>query len=362
MGSTTAGLLTAASLVVTLAFAWRFLGDHMFRTFTSTRHLVVERAIYRVVGVDPDADQRWPVYLRSLLAFSLFSVAGLYALLRLQDRLPLDRGLSAVSPSQAFETAASFTTNTNWQSYSGEAAMSHLSQMTGLAVQNFVSAAVGIAVAIALVRGFSRSRTDRIGNFWVDLVRGCVRILLPIAFVGALLLVAGGAVQNLVNDTEITTLTGATQTVVTGPVASQEVIKELGTNGGGFFNANSAHPFENPNALTNWLEIFLILVIPVSLTRTFGRMIGSVRQGVAILAAMAVVFVASATVTMVPELNAGYDAVPAAVGGSFEGKEVRFGVEGSALFATATTNTSTGAVNSFHDATPPSAAVSCWST
>src|SRR6185436_10661905 len=239
--------------------------------YTSEHDTRIERVLYRVIGVDPKADQRWPVYARSLLAFSAVSVLGLYALLRFQPHLPLSLGFPAVAPDQAFNTAASFVTNTNWQSYSGESTMGHLAQMAGLAVQNFASAAVGMAVAVALVRGFMRSRTDRVGNFWVDLTRGCLRILLPLAVVGTIALVALGAVQNFSSGTDATTLVGI-----------QQAIKELGTNGGGFYNANSAHPFENPNPLSNILEIFMLLLIPVALTRTFGLMVKNKRQGYAI--------------------------------------------------------------------------------
>jgi len=348
MGSTTAALLSAGLLFAALAAAWKPLGDHMAHAYASPRHLAPERMLYRVVGVDPDADQTWSTYLRSLLAFSLVGVIGLYALLRLQGFLPLSRGKQPVAPSQAFETAASFVTNTNWQSYSGEATLGDLAQMSGLAVQNFLSAAVGMAVAIALVRGFSRSRSGRLGNFWVDLTRGITRILLPLSLAAALLLVAGGVVQSLAGPAEITTLAGADQSVPRGPVASQEAIKQLGTNGGGFFNANSAHPFENPTPLTNGLQLFLMLVIPVSLTRTFGRLVGSSRQGLAVLAVMAVVFLGSFTATLAAEV-AHPGTAPQAAGSAMEGKEVRFGVGQSALFATATTSTSTGAVNSAHD-------------
>ena len=348
MGETTALLLTIGSLLLALGVCWKPLGDYMARVFTSPRHTRVERGLYRVMGVDPDGDQTWASYARSVLAFSLVSVGGLYLLLRLQTHLPLSLGRPVVSPSQAFETATSFVTNTNWQSYSGEALMSHLSQMTGLAVQNFLSAAVGLAVAVALVRGFTRSRTDRLGSFWVDLTRGCLRILLPLAVIGALVLVAGGVVQSFAGNETHQTVVGAHQTLIGGPIASQESIKEIGTNGGGFFNANSAHPFENPNPFTNWLEVFLLLLIPVCLTRTLGRLLGDRRQGIAILAVMTVVFGASLAVTSGFEL-AHPGSVPQAVGSSMEGKEVRFGVGQSALFATATTSTSTGAVNSFHD-------------
>ncbi len=348
MGSTTAFLLAVALLVASLAVCYVPLGDHVARTFRSPRHLAVERLLYRASGVDPDADQTWSRYLRSVLAFSLVSVLALYLLLRVQDRLPLSVGQAAVAPSQAFETAASFVTNTNWQSYAGESTMGHLAQVLGLAVQNFLSAAVGLAVAVAVVRGFQRSRTDRLGNFWVDLTRGTLRILLPLAFVAAVLLVAGGVVQDMTGGQDVGTLAGGTQTLVGGPIASQEAIKELGTNGGGFFNANSAHPFENPNPFTNWLEIFLLLLIPVCLTRTFGTLVGDRRQGLAVLGAMAVVFTVSLAVTTGVEV-AHPGTVPQAVGASMEGKETRFGVEQSALFATATTSTSTGAVNSSHD-------------
>ena len=286
MSETTAGLLQVALLIAALAVCYRPLGAFMARAYTSEHDTRVEGVLYRVMGVDPKADQRWPVYARSLLAFSAVSVLGLYALLRFQPHLPLSLGFPGVAPDQAFNTAASFVTNTNWQSYSGESTMGHLAQMAGLAVQNFASAAVGMAVAVALIRGFIRSRTDRVGNFWVDLTRGCLRILLPLAVVGAIVLIAAGAVQNLSSGTDATTLAGIHQSITGGPVASQEVIKELGTNGGGFYNANSAHPFENPNPFSNLFEIFLILLIPVSLTRTFGLMVKDTRQGYAILATM----------------------------------------------------------------------------
>ncbi len=347
MSDTTAGLLQVAMLLAALALCYRPLGAYMARVYTGDRHSRVERGIYRVVGVDPSADQRWPVYARSLLAFSLVSVLGLYGLQRLQPHLPLSLEFPGVAPDQAFNTAASFVSNTNWQSYSGESTMGHLTQMAGLAVQNFVSAAVGMAVAVALIRGFARSRTDRIGNFWVDLVRGSLRILLPIAVVATIALVALGAVQNLSAGTDVTTVAGQSQTITGGPVASQEAIKELGTNGGGFYNANSAHPFENPTALTNLLEIFLLLLIPVCLTRAFGLMVGSKRQGYAIVAAMGVIWLL--VLAAVSTLEASHPgAALQLAGASMEGKETRFGEAASSLFATSTTGTSTGAVNSFH--------------
>lgn len=336
-------------VVLVLAAAHRPLGDYVFRVLTSPRHLAVERVGYRVMRVDPDAEQRWSTYLLSVLGFSLASVLVLFGLGRLQDRLPLGIGMSPLDPAGAWNTAVSFVTNTNWQWYSGEAAAGHLFQMAGLAVQNFVSAAVGISVVAALARGFARHGTDsRVGNFWADLVRVTVRVLLPLAFGAALVLVAGGVIQNLGAHTEITTLAGGTQSVLGGPVASQEAIKELGTNGGGFFNANSAHPFENPTPWTNALEVVLLLLLPFSLPRTFGRMVGDRRQGWAILAAMSTLWVAAVGLLTWAEMS-GPGLVPVAAGGAMEGKEVRFGEAASALFAASTTMTSTGAVNSMHD-------------
>ncbi|GGO62001.1 potassium-transporting ATPase subunit KdpA [Nonomuraea cavernae] len=352
MSTTVAGIVFIVSLIVVLALVHRPLGDYMYRVYTGTRHNRVERGVYRLLGVRPEVEQTWGVYARSLLAFSVVSVIVLYALQRLQDKLFLSLGLGPVTDHVAWNTAISFVTNTNWQAYAGESTMGQLTQMAGLAVQNFVSASVGMAVAIALVRGFARNRTDLLGNFWVDLVRGCVRVLLPIAFAGALVLVAGGVIQNLAEPQTVTTLTGGTQAITGGPVASQEAIKELGTNGGGFYNVNSAHPFENATSWTNWFEIFLILLIPFALPRTFGRMVGQVRQGHAILAVMATIALASVVLTNVFEL-AGNATVPQAVGAAMEGKEVRFGVSNSATFAAATTLTSTGAVDSSHDSFTP---------
>ncbi|WP_066360388.1 potassium-transporting ATPase subunit KdpA [Herbidospora mongoliensis] len=346
------GWLFILSLIVALALVYKPLGDYMHRVYTGTKHNAVERVTYRLLGVQSGTEQRWGAYARSLLAFSIISIFFVYVLQRVQDKLWLSLGFAPVPDHIAWNTAISFVTNTNWQAYSGENTMGHLTQMVALAVQNFVSAAVGMAVAIALVRGFARRNSDTIGNFWVDLVRGSLRILLPIAFVGALVLVAGGVVQNFVGPHDITTLTGNVQHVTGGPVASQEVIKELGTNGGGFYNTNSAHPYENPTAWTNWFEIFLILLIPIAITRTFGKMVGQLRQGYAILAVMGVIAIASIVLTNVFEL-AGNATVPQAVGAAMEGKDVRFGVANSATFAAATTLTSTGAVNSFHDSYTP---------
>ncbi|GAA3573669.1 potassium-transporting ATPase subunit KdpA [Nonomuraea rosea] len=352
MSPAVAGAIFIVSLIVALALVHKPLGDYMHRVYTGVRHTAVERGVYRLLGVRADAEQSWGVYARGLLAFSVISILVVYALQRLQDKLPLSLGLAPVTDHIAWNTAISFVTNTNWQAYSGESTMGHLTQMAALAVQNFVSASVGMAVAIALVRGFARRRSETIGNFWVDLVRGTIRILLPIAFVGALVLVAGGLIQNFSGLHEVTTLTGGTQSITGGPVASQEVIKELGTNGGGFYNANSAHPFENAATWTNWFEIFLILLIPFALPRTFGRMVGQVRQGYAILAVMATLALASVVLTNVFEL-AGDATVPQAAGAAMEGKEVRFGIPSSATFGAATTLTSTGAVNSFHDSYTP---------
>jgi potassium-transporting ATPase potassium-binding subunit len=348
MSSNLAAALFVASLVLTLALAYRPAGDYMYSVVTGTRHSRVERGIYRSIGVDPAGEQPWAVYARSVLAFSAVSILFLYAFQRIQGHLLLSLGFADVPPALSWNTAVSFVTNTNWQAYSGESTMGHLVQMAGLAVQNFTSAAVGIVVAIALVRGFARHRSDRLGNFWVDLVRVVLRILLPVAVVGAIVLVAAGTVQNFSAGTDVTTLAGATQHVTGGPVASQEIIKEFGTNGGGFYNVNSAHPFENPTAWTNWLQIVLILLIATSLPRTFGRMVGSNRQGYAIVAAMGVIAVASIVLLNVVQ-GLHHGTVPQAVGAATEGTETRFGVLQSATFAGATTLTSTGAVDSFHD-------------
>ncbi|MFF7794019.1 potassium-transporting ATPase subunit KdpA [Streptomyces sp. NPDC007991] len=348
MSPVLADVLLVAALIGALALVHRPFGDHMAAVYSSKRHLRVERWIYRSVGANPDAEMRWPAYLRGVLAFSAVSVLFLYLLQRVQDKLPFSLGFKAIAPDQAFNTAASFVSNTNWQSYSGETAMSHVTQTMGLAVQNFVSAAVGIAVAVALVRGFARSRTGDLGNFWADLVRGTVRILIPVCVVAALLLIAAGAIQNFGDIHTITTLTGDKQAISPGAVASQEAIKDFGTNGGGFFNANSSHPFENPNGFTNLLEIFLFLVIPFSLPRTFGKMVGSVKQGYAIVAAMGVIWFAGVVaVTWLEYAHPGTASQLA--GGAMEGKEQRFGEGPSSLFAVSTTMTSTGSVNSFHD-------------
>ncbi|CAM5263110.1 MULTISPECIES: potassium-transporting ATPase subunit KdpA [Streptomyces] len=347
MGPVLAGVLQLLALIGALALVYVPFGNYMARVYSSPRHLRVERWIYKGIGADPDTEMTWPAYLRAVLAFSAVGVLFLYLLQRLQGVLPGSLGFSSVNPAQSFNTAVSFVTNTNWQSYYGEQTMGHVVQTAGLAVQNFVSAAVGIAVAVALVRGFARSRTGELGNFWADLVRGTLRVLVPIAAVAAVVLVACGAIQNFSGIHEVGQFMGGTQQWNGGAVASQEAIKELGTNGGGYFNANSAHPFENPTPFTNLLEIFLILVIPFSLTRTFGVLVGSVKQGYAILATMGVIWLGFTALMMWTEFAHRGPALQLA-GGALEGKEVRFGVGGSSIFAVATTLTSTGAVDSFH--------------
>ncbi|MET9492214.1 potassium-transporting ATPase subunit KdpA [Nocardia sp. NPDC006630] len=352
MSTTTAGIIFVISLIVALALVHVPLGDYMYRVYSSEKNSKVERGIYKLIGVKPGVEMTWAVYARSVLAFSAVSVLFLFFMQLLQGKLPLhqhDPG-TKMTPDLAWNTAISFVTNTNWQNYAGESTMGHLVQAMGLGVQNFVSAAVGMAVAIALVRGFARRHTGELGNFWVDLVRGTTRILLPFAILFAIVLVAGGVIQNLHMYDQVATTVGNTgsQTLPGGLVASQETIKELGTNGGGFYNVNSAHPFENPTAWTNWLEIFLLLVISFSLPRTFGRMVGSKKQGVAIAAVMGVLAILSVTVMNITQLQH-HGTVPTAIGASMEGVETRFGVPDSATFATATTLTSTGAVDSAHD-------------
>jgi len=315
----------------------------------------VERALYRLGGIDPEREQPWSVYALSVLAFSCVSVLGLFLLQRVQGALPLNpTHVGSVAPALAFNTAVSFVTNTNWQNYGGESTMSDLTQMVGLTVQNFVSAAVGIAVAIAVVRGITRRRSEAIGNFWADLTRATTRILLPLALVVALVLAGLGVVQTLSGPATAHTVAGATQEIFRGPVASQEAIKEVGTNGGGPLNANSAHPFENPTGLTNLVEMWALLAIPFALTFAFGRLVGDRRQGWAIFAAMLALWAGSAALATWAEVggNPQLQALGAA-GANMEGKEVRFGAPASALFAASTTGTSTGAVNSSHDSFTP---------
>ncbi|HTZ13418.1 MAG TPA: potassium-transporting ATPase subunit KdpA [Mycobacterium sp.] len=351
MSTSTAGIAFLALLVLALVAVHVPLGDYMYRVYTSPQDWRIEKAVYRVIGADPKAEQPWYAYARSVLAFSAISVLFLFFFQLVQGKLPLHlhNPATPMTPALAWNTAISFVTNTNWQAYSGESTQGHLVQMAGLAVQNFVSAAVGMAVAIALVRGFARIKSNELGNFWVDLVRGTMRILLPISLIGAIVLLAGGAIQNFhLHDQVVTTLSGAQQTITGGPVASQEAIKELGTNGGGFYNANSSHPFENPTAWTNWVEIFLLLAISFSLPRTFGRIVGSKKQGYAIAAIMGVLAAISWTIMMWMQLQH-HGTVPTAVGAAMEGVDQRFGVPNSAVFAVSTTLTSCGAVDSFHD-------------
>ena len=357
-------------LLVTLVFALTpVLGRYLARVFSpgpapgDRVFLPVERAVFRVVGVDPDREQRWTGYTMSLLAFSVVSFVGLFALLRLQGMLPLnpDR-LPGVPTGLAFNTAVSFVTNTNWQNYAGEATLSHFSQAVGLATQNFVSAAVGLAVMAALLRGLVRRGATTVGNFWVDLVRVSVRVLLPVSLVFALGLVSQGVVQNFHESRAVVTLEGRSQSIPGGPAASQIAIKQLGTNGGGFFNTNSSHPLENPNGMSNFLETLAIVLIPFATTATYGQMVGSRRQGRVVLAVMAVLWLGSLSVAVWAEARgnplltaAGADQVAAAdsPGGSLEGKEVRFGPVASAVWAASTTGTSSGSVNAMHDSLTP---------
>ncbi|MDR7110618.1 K+-transporting ATPase ATPase A chain [Microbacterium trichothecenolyticum] len=342
------GVLQIATVILILALLYRPLGDGIARVYSADKDWRVERGMYRLVGVDPRSEQTWQAYLRGVLAFSAVGVLFVYALQRFQAVLPYSLGLPAVPEGLAFNTAVSFVTNTNWQSYSPELTMGYTVQIAGLAVQNFVSAAVGLAVAVALVRGFARRGSATIGNFWVDLTRGITRLLLPLAVVSAIALIAAGVVQNVNGFVDVGTVAGGTQSIPGGPVASQEAIKLLGTNGGGFFNANSAHPFENPTPWSNVLQILAVLAIPVALPRAFGRMVNDDRQGYAILAVMSTIAVVSITaVTWLESLGLG--TAPQLAGAAMEGKEARFGIWGSTLFAGATTLTSTGAVNSMHD-------------
>ncbi|GAA1462823.1 potassium-transporting ATPase subunit KdpA [Williamsia maris] len=349
MNPALAATLQIAAVVVVLVLAYVPLGDHMARVFTGTHDIAPERWFYRVVRVDPGRKQTWVAYAAALLGFSLVSVLFLYVLQRIQNHLPMSGGRPAVPSSMAFNTAVSFVTNTNWQSYSPEAVMGNLTQAGGLAVQNFLSAAVGLAVAIALVRGIvSKVSTGEIGNFWVDLVRGSIRILLPLSVLFAILFLTQGVVQSFHSGFDFTRLDGATGHGVLGPFASQEAIKELGTNGGGSLATNSAHPFENPTPLSNIAQIIAILIIPVCLTRTYATMVGDRRQGFTILGVMTALFAIILSITWAFEERTSGVAATAA-GAMMEGKEQRFGIPASALFAAATTGTSTGAVNAQHD-------------
>jgi potassium-transporting ATPase potassium-binding subunit len=363
------GWLQVALYCVLLVLLTKPLGGYMTRVFAGERTLLspvlrpLERGLYRVSGVDEAQEQHWVVYAIAMLAFTFAGFAVLYALQRLQAVLPFNpQKLDAVSPDLAFNTSVSFVTNTNWQSYTPETTMSYLVEMAGLTVHNFLSAATGIALALALIRGFSRRSAKSVGNFWVDMTRCTLYLLLPICIVVGLVMVWQGVPQNLSAYTDVTTLEGGKQLIAQGPVASQEVIKMLGTNGGGFFNANSAHPFENPTALTNFIQILLIFSIGAALTNVFGRMVGDQRQGWAIFAVMGVLFLAGTVVAYSSEaagnplfahLPVDQTASALQSGGNMEGKEVRFGIANSALFTTITTDASCGAVNNMHDSLTP---------
>jgi potassium-transporting ATPase potassium-binding subunit len=354
MNSTTAGWLQVVLLVAALAACYVPLGNYMARIFTGDKDSRVERGIYKLMGIDSKADMRWSVYARSVLAFSLVSVLFLYAMERLQHYLFsfVGQPQANVSPLLAWNTAVSFVTNTNWQNYSGESTMTYLTQMSGLAVQNFMSAAVGIVVAIAMIRGFTRSKTDRLGNFWVDVTRCTLRLLIPLSIVGGIILIAGGVVDNFTAYHTVTTLSGGHQTLVGGPFGSQEVIKDMGNNGGGPFNANSAHPYENPNPFTNWFEIFLLLLIPFATPRAFGKMVKDNKQGYVLVGVMATIWAAAVGGISYFTMAHGGTALQLARGAA-EGTETRFGTPGCSLFAASTTVTSTGAVNCFHDSLTP---------
>lgn len=353
-------LLTISAAILICA---PILGKYIYKVFSGDKMKIdfvfnpIENSIYKISGIDKNKEQRWQIYARSVIAFSTISIALLYLLQRLQSHLPLNpNGAKNVSPALAFNTAVSFVTNTNWQNYAGESTMSHLTQMIGLTTQNFLSAAVGIAVAVALIRGLIRESSDTIGNFWVDITRAVVRILIPLAVVFAIVFASQGVIQNFNQDKKITTISGASQTIPGGPVASQEAIKEIGTNGGGFFNGNSAHPYENPNSFTNLLQIFLILIIPFSLAASIAYFTKQKRQGIAIFTIMFVLFLSATFLTMhfESQSNPRLDIANVTKSvGNLEGKEIRFGATSSALFGSATTATSTGAVDSMHSSFSP---------
>ena len=364
---TTIGWLQIIVFFVTIIAVTKPLGIFMFRVFEGDRQPLprvfggFERLLYRLSGVDPKAEQTWKEYTFALLVFSTMGVIVTYAFQRLQHVLPLNpQHFGAVEQGSAFNTAASFTTNTNWQGYSGESTMSYLTQMAGLAWHNFTSAAAGVGVALALARGFSRrpgpDGSKTLGNFWVDLIRGIVYIFLPLSVLFGLILVWQGAIQNFSPYLDVTTLEGGKQTLALGPVASHEAIKQLGTNGGGFFNANAAHPFESPNPFTNFLSMFMIFAVPSALTYTYGRMARDQRHGWALWGAMSILFVAGVAVCYPAEAGGNPALAGLAVdqsAGNMEGKEARFGVSGSALYAVVTTDASCGAVNSMHDSFTP---------
>jgi K+-transporting ATPase ATPase A chain len=369
------GWAQLALLVILVGISIPLLGSYMAKVYAGgaapgDRFLLpVERTIYRICRVDPEQEQRWTVYAFSVLAFSVVGLLLLYAMQRLQASLPFNpTSAPAVPGALSFNTATSFVTNTNWQSYSPESTLGSLTQMSGLAVQNFVSAAAGMAVMAALIRGLARRKASTLGNFWVDLTRTTLRILLPLAFIAAVLYVALGVVQNLGGFDVIRTLEGRAQVIPGGPAASQEAIKMLGTNGGGFFNVNAAHPLSNPTGLSNLLGLYLILVIPFALTYTYGKMVGEVRQGLVLLGVMVVIIGLVVALTTMSELNGNPELERLGVdqsttgtqpGGNFEGKEVRFGTPASATWCAATTGTSNGSVNSMHDSYTPLGGLMC---
>ncbi len=372
---TFAGWAQLIALIVALGITAPLLGRYMANVYTGAPSRLdkvfgpVERLIYRACRIDPEREQRWNVYALSLLAFSIVGFLLLYLIQRIQDGLPFNpTDMVNVQPALAFNTAVSFTTNTNWQSYAGESTLSHLTQMVGLTVQQFVSAAVGMAVMAALIRGLSRAGQRTVGNFWVDLVRTTFRILLPLAFVFAIVLIAGGVIQNTHGFTPVHTVAGATQQIPGGPNASMESIKQLGTNGGDFFNVNSAHPFSNPTNITNFLELYAILIIPFALAFTFGRMIKDKRQGYAVVSIMAIIWLAFTAVAVYAEVDGNpklddrgvtQTVTATSPGGNAEGKEVRFGPTASAEWCASTTGTSNGSVNSMHDSYTPLGGMTC---
>ena len=356
MNDTAAGWLQFGLLLAALAACYVPLGNYIAHIFTTEKHWRIERGIYKTIGIDPSADQKWSAYVKSVLAFSAISVLFLYGLQRLQGVLLgwVGPHFPGVPPDTAFNTAVSFTTNTNWQNYGGENTMTYIVQMSGLVVQQFMSAAVGLVIAIAMIRGFIRSRTGTLGNFWVDVTRAVVRLLIPLAVVGGLVLAASGVIQNFADYQTVTTLAGGHQVIPGGPVASSEIIKNMGNNGGGWFNTNSAHPFEDPNGFTTLFEIFTLLLIPFATPRAFGKMVKDNRQGYAIVAIMAIIWLAAVGGLTYFETHLGTAGTAAQLAhGAMEGKEVRFGPHACSLFAASTTVTSTGAVNCFHDSLTP---------
>jgi potassium-transporting ATPase potassium-binding subunit len=354
MSSQAAGWLQFALLVAALAACYVPLGNYIAHIFTTDKDWAIERGFYKLIGIDRSADQKWSVYVRSILAFSFVSVLFLYGLQRLQHYLPYSQGFPGVTPDTAWNTADSFVTNTNWQNYAGEATMGYVAQTAGLMVQQFMSAAVGLSVAIAMIRGFTRSRTDKLGNFWVDVTRCVIRLLIPLAVVVGLMLIAGGAIENFHAYHTVTTLSGAHQTIPGGPVGSQESIKDLGNNGGGWFNTNAAHPFESANPFTNLLIIFSLLLIPFATPRAFGKMVKDNRQGYALVAVMVIIWALAVGGISLFEAHTGTGGTATVLAHhAAEGTEVRFGTPGCSLFAASTTVTSTGSVNCFHDSLTP---------